>query len=84
MEPESVSGRESNFQKAKKGQEYGQGVEYDYRSVMHYSAYAFSRNNQPTILPKVLCETQCNKLMCREQEWSTALHVLTFLSAERT
>jgi hypothetical protein len=65
MKPESVTGRENNFQKAKKGEEYGQGVEYDYRSVMHYSAYAFSQNNKPTIQPKVLCSTECNTLFYR-------------------
>lgn len=30
-----------------------QGVGYDYRSVMHYSANAFSKNGQATIDPKV-------------------------------
>lgn len=30
-----------------------QGIGYDYRSVMHYSANAFSKNGQATIDPKV-------------------------------
>jgi hypothetical protein len=50
-----VSGRENNFEKAKKKETDNQGVAYDYRSVMHYSANAFSRNGQPTIVPKVSC-----------------------------
>jgi hypothetical protein len=54
MPPVSVTGRENNFQKAKKGVAEGQGVDYDYRSVMHYSAGAFSKNSRPTIVPKVL------------------------------
>jgi len=55
VKTESVTGRENNFAKARRGEEYGLGVEYDYRSVMHYTAYAFSQNNRPTIVPKVLC-----------------------------
>jgi hypothetical protein len=30
------------------GRDYG---EYDYQSIMHYSAYAFSKNHQKTIIP---------------------------------
>ncbi|XP_075218949.1 zinc metalloproteinase nas-7-like [Lycorma delicatula] len=47
------SGRESNFEKAKKQMTDNQGVGYDYRSVMHYSSNAFSKNGQPTIVPKI-------------------------------
>lgn len=48
------SGRENNFEKAQSSMIDSQGIGYDYRSVMHYSANAFSRNGQPTINPKVL------------------------------
>jgi hypothetical protein len=53
--PVSATDRKNNFDKAKKGMAEGQGVDYDYRSIMHYSAGAFSKNGQPTIEPKVLC-----------------------------
>lgn len=46
-------GYESNFVKAQKGSTSGFGVGYDYGSVMHYSANAFSVNGQPTIVTKV-------------------------------
>ncbi|KAG8301737.1 hypothetical protein J6590_046865 [Homalodisca vitripennis] len=45
-------GRQNNFEKAKKQETDAQGVSYDYHSIMHYSENAFSRNGQPTIVPK--------------------------------
>ncbi|XP_054263888.1 zinc metalloproteinase nas-14-like [Macrosteles quadrilineatus] len=45
-------GRLNNFEKAKKQETDSQGVAYDYHSIMHYSENAFSRNGQPTIVPK--------------------------------
>lgn len=52
-------GREQNFDKAKPGQTTAFGVGYDYASVMHYSAVAFSKNGQPTIEAK----TRTNQMM---------------------
>lgn len=46
------SGRESNFDKAKKADTDALGIPYDYSSVMHYSSTAFSVNGRPTIVPK--------------------------------
>ncbi|GIZ52836.1 Dot/Icm T4SS effector Zinc-dependent metalloprotease LegP [Noviherbaspirillum aridicola] len=43
------AGREHNFdQQITDGDDIGA---YDYGSIMHYGAYAFSKNNQPTIEP---------------------------------
>lgn len=53
MYPNIMRGYESNFIKAQKGSTSGFGVGYDYGSVMHYSAQAFSSNGQPTIRTKV-------------------------------
>ncbi|XP_026755052.2 hatching enzyme 1.2-like isoform X2 [Galleria mellonella] len=46
-------GTENNFRKEDKKNTNDFGVSYDYNSVMHYSEYAFSRNSQKTIEPKV-------------------------------
>ncbi|XP_074489726.1 hatching enzyme 1.2-like [Sebastes fasciatus] len=42
-----ISGKEHNFDKIST---LNQGTTYDYGSVMHYSKYAFSKNNQPTLV----------------------------------
>lgn len=59
MYPNIQRGYESNFVKAQKGQTSGFGVGYDYGSVMHYSATAFSANGKPTIVTKVKCVCVC-------------------------
>lgn len=45
------SGVESNFHKLNGRYVKTFGVPYDYNSVMHYNAYSFSKNGEPTILP---------------------------------
>ena len=48
----STTGFEDNFVKLDSRFVTTQGVAYDYGSIMHYDAYAFSNNGQPTIRPK--------------------------------
>ncbi|XP_051160828.1 zinc metalloproteinase nas-13-like isoform X2 [Leptopilina boulardi] len=52
------SGREKNFEKASKLTTDAFGINYDYGSVMHYSSGAFSKNGQPTILPRGTIDTK--------------------------
>jgi hypothetical protein len=47
----SLLGRERNFEIASPRLVTTQDLPYDISSVMHYSAYAFSRNRRPTIIP---------------------------------
>lgn len=46
------SNTRENFAKANAGTTDAQGVPYDFDSVLHYSANAFSINGQPTIVSK--------------------------------
>ncbi|XP_047368269.1 seminal metalloprotease 1-like [Vespa velutina] len=46
-------GKEHNFKKYDQDTVTDFGYPYDYSSVMHYSAHAFSANGQETITPKV-------------------------------
>lgn len=48
------SGHDGNFKKADKATTSGYGINYDYRSVMHYSPNAFGINGATTIIPKVI------------------------------
>ena len=47
-----LSGKEHNFMKYNNSLIDSLGTPYDYRSVMHYSEKAFSKNGLPTILVK--------------------------------
>ena len=43
---------EFNFKKINASIIDSLGTPYDYKSIMHYTQYAFSKNNQPTIEAK--------------------------------
>ena len=45
------TGLESNFEKVNPSIATTQGVPYDFDSIMHYGARAFSRNGQNTVEP---------------------------------
>lgn len=47
------TGREHNFKKYESETVTNFNVTYDYHSIMHYSAYAFSHNEKKTIVPLV-------------------------------
>lgn len=46
------AGKESNFNKYKDDTVSDFDIEYDYNSVMHYGRTGFSKNGQPTMVPK--------------------------------
>lgn len=48
-----IDGVEPNFNKYPASQVSHFDEKYDYYSIMHYSARAFSKNGQPTIVPIV-------------------------------
>ena len=47
------AGNEHNFDKYGPDSLTSFGLEYDIKSILHYSAYAFSKNGRPTIVPFV-------------------------------
>lgn len=55
------SGTENNFEKYSNYEVTHYNTTYDYYSVMHYNAYGFSKNGNPTIVPIVslfLCNSK--------------------------
>lgn len=49
-----IESKKGNFKKYDNTIVTNFNVTYDYESVLHYSAYAFTKNGQPTIIPKVI------------------------------
>lgn len=61
-------GQEGNFRKYTNTEVTQFNTNYDYSSVMHYGPYGFSKNNKPTIVPKVsVRKTYCLKFKHRLQ-----------------
>jgi hypothetical protein len=60
------TGKEHNFRKYNEATVTNFGVQYDYGSIMHYSAYAFSKNGKTTITP----------LVCMSVDLVHLLHIL--------
>jgi len=58
------TGKEHNFRKYSEATVTNFGVQYDYGSIMHYSAHAFSKNGKPTITP----------LVCMIRKYSSILY----------
>lgn len=48
-----ISGKKINFQKFDSSFITDFNISYDYSSILHYSAHAFSRNSHATIVPHV-------------------------------
>lgn len=47
-------GKGHNFNKYSAAEVTNFDTGYDYRSIMHYSPYGFSKNGKPTLVPKVI------------------------------
>jgi hypothetical protein len=58
------TGKEYNFKKYSEATVTNFEVPYDYGSIMHYSAHAFSRNGKATITP----------LVCMIKRYRSILH----------
>lgn len=58
------TGHKHNFNKYNSSSVTDYGVGYDYKSIMHYSAYAFSKNDRTTITAKVSRTTTPSEKGC--------------------
>jgi hypothetical protein len=58
------TGKEHNFRKYNEATVTNFGVQYDYGSIMHYSAHAFSKNGKPTITPLVRMNRRYRSILC--------------------
>ncbi|XP_062557860.1 seminal metalloprotease 1-like [Armigeres subalbatus] len=65
-----TEGKEHNFNAYTESTVTSFNVRYDYGSVMHYSAYSFSKNGLPTIVPKDPTATIGQRLGMSERDIS--------------